>query len=146
MPKVIALGPGGVAQAPVRDDRFREVIGLVREFGLLNRPLLTPVIKSRDQADDIRRAMYRSARYFCSCGDVNCTRKHSNVNGGCPHGGQRLGVQAKLVKDGDGRYRVQMRLFDKKEAMREIIRRYGPDPEQWPYRPGRRKEQDNGHV
>lgn len=130
MGRVIALGPGGRAQAPQRDDRFRDVIDLIRERGLLGRPLLTPPCRNRDHADDVRRAIYRSARYYCSCGEGYCSRKHS---GECPSGGQRIGCRADVVRDAKGKLRVQLRLYDKQEARREVVRKYGPDPSKWPY-------------
>lgn len=133
MGKVIAVGPGGKAQAPVRDDRYRPILELVRTMGLLKTNLLSPICKTHEEADDVRRGLYRSAFYFCTCGARNCTRKHSNINGGCPDGGQRLGCTAKIVRDEHGALRVQFRLTDKQEAMRYVIERYGPDPDRWPY-------------
>lgn len=135
---VIAVGPGGRAQAPARDDRFRMVIALVREHHLLGRLLLSPVCLTHDAAGDVRRGLYRSARYFCSCGAANCTRKHPNTKG-CPDGGQRIGCRADVVRDAAGKLRVQFTLYDKTEAMREVIRRHGPDPNAWPYFARRRQ-------
>lgn len=147
MGRIIALGPGGVPQAPARDDRFRDVVELVRSYSLLNRPLLSPVCKTRDEADDVRRGIYRSARYFCSCANPACTRKWGNIpgqnkanpGGGCPKGGQRIGCQAHIVTDPEGKLRVEFRLFDKQESIREVVRKYGPDPEKWPYFAKRKK-------
>lgn len=138
---VIAVAPGGRAQAPARDDRFGPVIALVHQHGLTDRPLLSPVCKTQAEADDIRRGLYRSARYFCSCQNKNCTRKWGNIpnqnkanpKGGCPNGGQRLGCRADVVQDTEGKLRVQFRLFDKAAAMRQVIKTYGPDPNEWPY-------------
>jgi hypothetical protein len=137
--KVIAIGPGGKAQAPTRDDRYRTVIETVIGAGLMNRPLLSPPCKTRDEADDVRRGLHRSAFYYCSCGATYCTRKHSNVKGGCPNDGQRVGCTAKIVKGPDGVLCVQYRVFDKQEAMRYVIQQYGPDPETWPYFAKRKK-------
>ncbi len=132
MARVIAVGPGGRAQAPARDDRFRPVIELVLAGGLLDRPLLSPVCKTMDAADDVRRGLYRSARYYCSCGEANCTRKHSNIDG-CPRGGQRVSCQAKIVRGHGGKLRVQFTLFGKAEAIRAHVERHGADPNEWPY-------------
>lgn len=147
MARVIALGPGGRAQAPERDDRCRPVIETVRGMGLLDRKLLSPPVQSQARADELRLALYRSARYYCSCGAPFCTRKYGNVpgqnaanpDGGCPKGGQRISCQAQVVRDEDGLYRVQFRLFDKRESIRQVIRDYGPDPNKWPYYAKRKK-------
>jgi hypothetical protein len=140
MGRVIAVGPGGKAQAPERDDRCRPVIDYVVGRGLLGRLLLSPptLLLSYDQAVDLRRAMFRSARYYCTCGRWWCTKKHGNIPvgdrpGGCPAGGRRVSCSADVVRDAAGRYRVQFTLFDKTESIREVVRRYGPDPNQWPY-------------
>ena len=140
MGRVIAIGPGGRAQAPARDDRCRPVIEYVIEHGLLDRKNLSPVCSTVKQADDLRLALYRSARYFCSCGAPYCTRKYGNIppDNGCPDGGQRISCQAEVVlwkdpADGIRKYRVQFRLMDKREAMRAVVRKYGPDPNTWPY-------------
>lgn len=140
MARVIAIGPGGRAQAPVRDDRCRPVIEFVLANGWLDRVLLSPVCTSRPRADDLRLALYRSARYFCSCQAPYCTRKFKNVppDNGCPDGGQRISCQADVVlwtdpADGIAKLRVQFRLMDKREAMRSVIQKYGPDPNKWPY-------------
>lgn len=141
MGRVIAAGPGGRAQAPQRDDRCRPVIEYVLAHGLLGRKLLSPVCTSIARAEELRQALYRSARYYCSCGAPYCTRKYRNVppDDGCPHGGQRVSCQAGVVRDAGGRLRVQFALFDKREAMRAVVRQYGPDPNRWPYF-ARRKE------
>lgn len=144
MGRVIAAGPGGRAQAPVRDDRCRAVLEAVIAAGLLDVLLLSPACTSERQARELRQALYRSGRYYCSCGRIYCTRKWRNVpaennpGGGCPRGGQRLGVTADIVSVAEpdtGRlyYAVQFRVFDKRAAMREVVRKYGPDPNNWPY-------------
>lgn len=141
MGKVIAIGPGGRAQAPVRDDRCRPVIEAVRDLGLLDRLLVSPRCKTMTQAAELRRALYRSARYYCSCGQIYCTRKHKNYppDDGCPNGGQRISCQeAEIVTITDRAtqrkyWAVQFRLADKREAMRAVVAKYGPDPAKWPY-------------
>lgn len=140
MARVIALGPGGRAQAPVRDDRCRPVIEYVISNGLLDRLLLSPVCTSITIAEQLVAAMYRSSRYFCECGEPFCTRKYRNTppDNGCPAAGRRVSCRADVViwtdpADGIGKYRVQFRLRDKREGMRYIIQRYGPDPNKWPY-------------
>jgi hypothetical protein len=142
--KVIAIGPGGQAQAPKRDDRCRPVITAVLGAGLLDRKLLSPPCRTMAEAAELRAAMYRSARYFCSCGAVYCTRRHKNIAtegkpAGCPRGGQRISCQADVVKDAAGKWRVQFRLMDKQESMRAVVRMYGPDPNKWPYFSRRKK-------
>jgi hypothetical protein len=141
MGRVIALGPGGRAQAPERHDEYRTVLELVLSKGWLNRYLLSPVCQSEEKAREVKNGLYRSARYYCSCGAPFCTRKYGNVagqneanpQGGCPRGGQRLSMQAVPVLDAEGFIRVQFRVMDKKEAMRAVVAQYGPDPNNWPY-------------
>ena len=144
MGRVIALGPGGKAQAPVRDDRCRPVIEVVLAGNLLDRLLISPAVKTRQAAAELERALYRSCRYFCSCDRPYCTRKWGNVpspknrEGGCPKGGRRVSCQADVVRRTDPRsgkvsWHVQFTMFDKREAMREVVRKYGPDPNAWPY-------------
>lgn len=144
MGSVIAVGPGGRAQAPVRDDRCRPVIEAVRDLGLLDVLLISPPCKTLRQAEELSQAMYRSARYFCSCGGASCSRRHSNVPseknpaGGCPQGGQRISCRADVVTvtdpaTGRKQWAVQFTLFDKAESIREVVRKYGSDPNQWPY-------------
>jgi hypothetical protein len=144
--RVIAIGPGGRAQAPERRDVCRPVIEYVLRAGLLDRKLLSPVCSSLPRAAQLRLDLYRSARYFCSCGHMYCTRKHRNTppDNGCPHGGQRVSCQADVVEwtdpaTGQKHLRVQFRLMDKREAMRFIIRRYGPDTTKWPYHAKRKQ-------
>jgi hypothetical protein len=146
MGKVIAIGPGGKAQSPARDDRCRQVIEYVVENGMLDSKRLSPVCTSMARAEQLRQALYRSARYFCSCGRQYCTRRYKNTppDDGCPRGGQRISCQADVVlwtdpADSIRKYRVQFRLMDKRESMRAVVRRYGPDPNNWPYF-GRRKQ------
>jgi len=61
----------------------------------------------------------------------------------------RVSCQADVVftadpETGQRRYRVQFRLFDKAESIRQVIRDYGPDPNQWPYW-SRRKQLREDH-
>lgn len=137
---------GTVHRGPAaRNDAFIPVLHLFRERGLLARtdddpPYLVPaeLTKTRDDADWVRRSLYLAGRYYCSCGARTCTRKHGNIEG-CPDGGQRLGVQAHIVKDRSGRFRVQLRVFDKTEATRQVVAQYGSDPSAWPYQARARK-------
>jgi hypothetical protein len=141
MGRVIAVGPGGRAQAPARDDRCRPVMEHVTGASLLDRLLLSPPCRTRAQAAEIRSALYRSARYYCSCGMIYCTRKYANVppDNGCPRGGQRVSCrQADVVlwtdpADGQRKLCVQFIIVDKREAMRAVVQKYGPDPNNWPY-------------
>jgi hypothetical protein len=138
MARVIAVGPGGRAQAPERDDRYRPVLEQVLALGLKDRWVLSPPCQSEGKAHEVKNGLYRSARYYCSCGEKYCTRKHGNVEG-CPRGGQRLSVQAIPVRDADGMLRVQFRVMDKRESMRAVVARYGTDPNKWPYFARRKK-------
>lgn len=138
MARVIAIGPGGKAQAPARDDRYRPVLETVVAMGLMDKWLLSPVCQSEERAAEVKNGLYRSGRYYCSCGARNCTRKHSNIEG-CPDGGRRLSIQAKPVVDDEGMLRVQFRVMDKRDAMRAVVAKYGPDPNKWPYFAKRKK-------
>lgn len=144
MGKVIAIGPGGKPQAPERTDHFRPVIDTVRSLKLLDQLLISPAVARHEQADDMRRGLYRSARYYCSCGNWKCTRQHNNIDG-CPDGGQRISCRADVVRvtspQGKPMYAVQFRLHDKQESMRHVIARYGPDPNQWPYFSKRKRKE-----
>lgn len=143
MGRIIAIhqGPDGrKVGSPLRDDRFFPVIEWVRANGELGNPWLVPVrfTENRDEADAVKKSLYNSARYYCSCGERHCVRKYSNYPseknppGGCPSGGQRVSCKAELVMH-QGHVRVQFRFYDKREAMREVIAKYGPDPSKWPY-------------
>lgn len=136
MGKVIAIGPGGKAQAPERSDDFAGVIEAVRGAGGLDQLWLSPRCRNRDHAAEVARGLYRSARYFCSCGGAYCTRKHPNT-GGCPDGGQRISCRADVVtvtqEDGSKHWHIQYTLYDKREAARAVVDKYGPDPAKWPY-------------
>ena len=145
MGRVIAIhqtASGHRAGPPKRDDRFFPVVEWVRANGMLDRPLLVPVrwTENRDEAEDVRRSLYNAARYYCSCGARHCVRNHKNYppDNGCPNGGQRVSCQAKLVMK-DGHVRVQFRFFDKREAVRTVVAKYGPDPSNWPYQARARK-------
>lgn len=110
------------------------------EAGLLDKLLLSPVCSSGPRADELAAALYRSARYFCSCDAPHCTRRYKNIppDNGCPKGGMRISCRADVVlwkdpADGIKKYRVQFRLFDKRESVRHVVQKYGPDPNKWPY-------------
>jgi len=143
MGRVIAVGPGGKAQAPARTDGFRDVIETVRARGLLDELLLSPACRGHEHADQVRRGLNLSCRYYCSCGGKNCHRRWKNFSsednpqGGCPDGGQRISCQADVVTvtGGDGRkqYHVQFRMFDKRESTRYVVQKYGANPSKWPY-------------
>jgi hypothetical protein len=142
--RVIAIHQGQ-AGPPTRNDRFVPVLDLIQRHGLLDRFLLTPPCRDRDDAENVRRSIYTSARYYCSCGVKFCTRKYDNLTG-CPDGGQRLSVRADVVKNQAGKYCVQLRVYDKREAMRAVVDKYGPDPSKWPYQSKARKLKLNGNV
>lgn len=144
MGRLIAIhqGPDGRHRPgpPLRDDRFFPVVEWFRASNELGNPWLVPVkyTENRDEAEDVRRSLYNAARYYCSCSNRNCVRQFSNYPseknppGGCPDGGERVSCQAKLVTH-NGHVRVQVTFFDKTEAMREVVAKYGPDPSKWPY-------------
>lgn len=125
---------GGQAGPPVRDDRFIPLIHLIRGWGELDQPFLVPMKYTPTKADatEMKRLLYLSARYYCSCGDRHCNRKNDNVTG-CPNGGQRIGCKADIVKDARGRWRTQFRFIDKQDSIRFVVSKYGSDPSLWPY-------------
>jgi hypothetical protein len=123
---------------PRRNDRLVPVLDLIRERGMLGKPVLAPRCASMDEADAMRRDLYAAARYYCSCGARYCTRKHDNISG-CPDGGMRLSCHADIVRDARGALRVQVTVFDKAEGIRSVVARYGPDPAAWPYQSKARK-------
>lgn len=148
MGRVIAIHQGK-AGPPPRDDRFVPVVEWVLASGELGRPYLVPLAftPDRDAADQVRRSLYLAARYYCSCGLRTCTRKYGNVPGqnqdnpagGCPAGGRRVSCQAAVVRV-NGHVRVQFAFHDKREAMRQVVAKYGPDPDKWPYLSKRKRK------
>lgn len=106
---------------------------------MLDQLVITPAARSYDHADEIRRGINRSAWYYCSCGEIRCTRQHDNI-AGCPDGGQRISARdveivRKADENGRTRYHVQFQLHDKREAIRAMIDKYGTDRSKWPYDP-----------
>lgn len=142
MAKMVERSPDGRIGAPKRRDEYRVVIDTVRRLGQLDQLLLSPAARNYDHADEIRRGLNRSAWYYCSCGEAQCTRKHDNI-AGCPDGGQRISSRAEIVtktgEDGRKHYHVQFQLHDKREAIRAMIRKYGTDRSKWPYDPRARQ-------
>lgn len=136
MGRVIAIGPGGKAQAPARDTRYQAVVLTALAVYGFGRLILSPPCATFEQADDVRRGIYRSCSHYCSCGGVMCTRKYRYD---CPSKGQRIAAQAHIVRDDQDRLRVQFTLFDKKSARRSHLARYGNDRTQWPYDPKAKK-------
>lgn len=137
--RIIAIHQGQ-AGPPTRNDRLLPVLRKIHEMGMLDQLVLVPIryTQNADEAEDVRKGLYAAARYYCSCGEKYCTRKYNNIVG-CPKGGMRLSCQAHIVKDSQRRLRVEVRIFDKKEAMREVVAKYGPDPSKWPYQAKARK-------
>ncbi len=130
--RVIAIGAGGRPQAPRRDTRYEAVLRLALQLHGLNRLILSPPCPTWDKADDVRRGIYRSAGHYCSCGQAACSRRYRVY---CPGEGQRISAQADIVRDAQGRLRVQFTLFDKVSARRAHVRRHGTDRSRWPYDP-----------
>ncbi|SRR5258708_3863775 len=133
MARVIRLYDGK-AGPPKRDDRFIPLIEMIRSWNALDQNFLVPrrYTPTMTEAQEMKRLLYLSARYYCSCGERHCNRKYSNIDG-CPNGGQRIGCKADIVKDAAGHLRTQFKFVDKTAAIRSVIARYGPDPVNWPY-------------
>jgi hypothetical protein len=134
--RVIAIGPGGRAQAPARDTRYAGVVTMALELHGRGQPVLSPPCATWEQADDVRRGIYRSCKHYCACGHPMCTRKYPRF---CPDGGQRLSAQASIVRDDQDRLRVEFTLFDKAAARRAHVQRHGTDRSKWPYDPKARR-------
>jgi hypothetical protein len=124
----------GKAGPPKRDDRFIPLIELIRSWDALDQNFLVPKrwTPTKAEAAEMKRLLYLSARYYCSCGDRHCNRKHNNVDG-CPNGGQRISCTAVVVKDAAGHLRTQFMFRDKHDGIHSVIERYGDDPKDWPY-------------
>lgn len=78
---------------------------------------------TRERAQEIKRALHRSAMYLHR-------RKIASV-----------GMHAEIVKDGDT-YTVEFRAVDKALARKHVIEKYGEDPNKWPYFARRRGNQN----
>lgn len=135
---MVERGPDGRIGPPVRRDEYRAVIDTVYRLGMLDQLILSPAARNYEHADEIRRGLNRSAWYYCSCGQPQCTRRHDNI-AGCPEGGQRISSRADIVtrtgEDGRVHYHVQFQLHDKREAIRAMVQKYGTDRSKWPYDP-----------
>jgi hypothetical protein len=138
MSRVIAIRQGGRAGPPTRRDEFVPLLRHLTERELLGRPVLSPPCRDYDHADDVRKGIYLSARYYCSCGKRSCTRKHGNTDG-CPDGGQRLSCRADIVRTKDGKLCVEIIVRDKRHGIEWAEQKYGTDRNAWPYQPGRRR-------
>jgi hypothetical protein len=69
--------------------------------------------ETRARAEEIRKALYRAARYFKVSMAVD-----------------------PIVADPDGTFRLIYRAINKEHARAYVKAKYGKDPSNWPYRPG----------
>lgn len=80
------------------------------------RELLYTGIEDKERADEIRRSLFRCARYL------------------------GYSMKAEIEKAADGTFQIRFKAIDKDAARLWVIQRYGPDPASWPYDPRRKKE------
>lgn len=72
--------------------------------------------ESRERADEIKRALFRSARYV------------------------GVSVSASVKAAGDGTYAVTFKAIDKSYAKKYMIEHFGADRSKWPYDPRARNK------
>ena len=80
MVRVIGIHQGQ-ARPRARDDRLIPVIEVIRRAGRLGYPFLVPArfTTNHDDAESVRKSLYAIVRYYCSCGERNCCRKHNKI-------------------------------------------------------------------
>jgi hypothetical protein len=72
-------------------------------------------IESREEAAEVKRALYRAALWLHRNTDLNCS------------------MSAKPKKNADGTYRVEFRAINKDHAYAYMVKQYGEDQTKWPY-------------
>lgn len=106
-----------------RDCRFDHLVTAALDQGY-GKILVYAGIETEERAHDIRRGIYRCAGHRGVSADAGRSAGAS---------ADEMGVRAA----GDGTWTLQYRVFDKRQARRSHIERYGPDRQQWPYNPRR---------
>lgn len=105
------MGKGPPPPWSRRDCRYDHLVVAALSYGF-EKYLYYSGIDTRERADDIRRGIYRCAKH--------------------------RGISAQAVMEPDGRrWKVVYRLFDKRKARANHLRRYGTDRSKWPYDPRR---------
>lgn len=82
-------------------------------------------ITSEERAHEIRRGIYRCAQHRGVSADA---------------GRRDLAASAEdsgVTRAADGTYTLRFRVFDKRDARKRHVARYGADRQQWPYNPRR---------
>lgn len=77
-------------------------------------------LESREEADEWKRALHRSARYLDRTGAA------------------AVGVTTKIHRVGGGKYEIEFKAIDKVYAKQYMLDKYGPDRSKWPYDPRRK--------
>lgn len=77
-------------------------------------------LASREEADEWKRALHRSARY------LDRTRAAP------------VGVSTRIHRVGNGQYEIEFKAIDKTHARKYMLDTYGPDRSKWPYDPRRK--------
>lgn len=104
---------------PVLDEHLRASVGAgdMDETTGHYPQLIYAGITSKERAQEIKRALYRSG-------------KHVGVS-----------VHAEIECPVPGKYQVRYRAINKAHARKFILERYGPDRSAWPYDPRRRNSE-----
>lgn len=111
-----------------RDCRFDHLVAAAIAQGY-GKVLVYSGIDSEERAHDIRRGIYRCAQHRGVSADAGRRVLAS---------GDDMGVH----KRGDGTYVLKYRVFDKREARKQHIQRYGANRQDWPYNPRRASTQE----
>lgn len=106
-----------------RDCRFDHLVvaALKQGFGKM---LVYSGIESEQRAHEIRRGLYRCAAHRGVSADAGRSVLAS---------GDDMGIH----KQPDGTFTLKYRIFDKRQARKRHLERYGADRQQWPYNPRR---------
>lgn len=107
-----------------RDCRFDHLVvaAIGQGYGQL---LIYRGIESEERAHEIRRGIYRCAQHRGVSADAG--RRVLAASD------QETGVS----RAADGTYVLRYQVFDKRDARRRHVARYGADRQQWPYNPRR---------
>ena len=114
---------GAPPQWRKRDCRFDHLVVAALNQGL-SKVLVYNGIETEERAHDVRRGIYRCARHRGMSADAGPSTLAS---------GDAMGVH----KMPDGTFTLKYRLFDKRQARKRHLERYGADRQQWPYNPRR---------
>ena len=119
--------PKGLPNTKRWDCRFDHYVtaAIAQGYG---KELVLAGVETYDRADDIRKGIYRCARHRKISAEAGPSRLVT--------GADEMGIH----KDGKT-YTLRYRVWDKRQARKRHLERYGPDRANWPYDP-RRKATD----